>query len=313
MIKIIICIISFIGIMHAASAYNISGYVMDSSTGMPLSGANVATNTSLNTTTDASGFYNFSELSNGTYLIDASLTGYTTSSTEWVIDGTDIDNANITLEPLLVSTYSISGYVLDSSTLEALYGANVTTNTNLQTNSDLAGLYLFSGLTNGSYTINASLLGYTDNSTSQPVSGLDITNANITLSPIPCTDCHYSISYMNNSGRQDLYVNQTMVNESVHASLNCRDCHTGGHNRNYARKMCEDCHANKQNPQTNKSRHNIVSNPRDNYYNGISAANITSCTTCHDSTLYNNAKNTYGKDKGIDCDYCHAFPDNIRE
>lgn len=209
--------------------------------------------------------------------------------------------------------YTISGYVIDSYTTTPLNGSNVTLDTGLLTNTNVSGFYNFFNLVNGNYRINASLFGYFDNSTSKTISGADITDANITLSPIPCTDCHYSFSYMNNSGRQDLYVNQTMVNESVHESLNCRDCHTGGHNRIYARKVCEDCHANKQNPETNKSRHNIVNNPWDNYYNGISAANITSCITCHDSTLYNNAKNTYGKDKGIDCDYCHSFPDNIME
>lgn len=312
--KTVITLILFTSIIHIAAAYYISGYVTDSSTGEPLSNVNVTTNTSLSTITDTSGFYNFTDLDNGTYLINANLTGYSTNSAEWIINGTDIDTANISLMPLLTPTYStISGYVLDSSTLEMLNGANVTTDTSMQTATDLTGFYIFSGLTNGNYIIRASLFTYFDNSTNQTISGADITNANIALTPISCTDCHYNMTYLNSMGKAELYVNQTMVNESVHAALNCRDCHTKGHNSIYARKMCEDCHANQQNPQTNKSRHNIVNNPWNNIYGGISAVNITSCITCHNATLYDNSKNTYGKEKGIDCDYCHTFPDNVIE
>lgn len=214
----------------------------------------------------------------------------------------------------IVSGFDISGYVTDSSTGEPLRGVNMTTNTSLNTTTDTDGFYKFKDLDNGSYQINASLLAYLDNSTNQTIDGADITNANITLTPIPCTDCHYNMTYMESKGKDKLYVNQTMVNESVHAKLNCRDCHTKGHNDSiYARKMCEDCHASKQNPETNKSRHNIVNNPRDNLYNDISVVNITSCPTCHNATLYNNAKNTYSKEKGKDCDYCHTFPDNVIE
>ncbi|VVB85352.1 Cytochrome c7 c [uncultured archaeon] len=121
---------------------------------------------------------------------------------------------------------------------------------------------------------------------------------------------------MNSSGRPDLYVNQTLDNESVHAALNCRDCHTNTTVHPPPKsgwKWCEDCHANQQNPRTNKKRHNIVNNPWNNLYNGISVVNITSCITCHDSTLYNNSINIYGREKGIDCDYCHTFPDNVIE
>ncbi len=135
----------------------------------------------------------------------------------------------------------------------------------------------------------------------------------VTIGVMNCNLCHYDYSYMNSSGRPKLYVNQTFVNESVHAALNCQNCHTDTSAHPPPKsgwKWCEDCHAKQQNPNTNKSRHNIVNNPWNNLFNGISAVNITSCITCHNSTLYNNSKNTYGKQKGIDCDYCHAFPDN---
>ncbi|MDJ1420669.1 MAG: carboxypeptidase-like regulatory domain-containing protein [Candidatus Methanoperedens sp.] len=215
-----------------------------------------------------------------------------------------------------VRSYNISGYVLDSSNLKPLSIANVTTNTSLQTTTDLNGYYNFSGLINGSYMISAGLMGYADNYINRTISGADISYANITLSPLSCTDCHYSISYMNSFDRSDLYVNQTMINDSVHVALSCRDCHTDTSVHPPPKsgwKWCEDCHANTQNPRTDKGRHNIVSNPWNNLYNGVSVVNITSCTTCHDPALYNNSKDTYGKEKGIDCDYCHSFPDNVIE
>ncbi|HYN44792.1 MAG TPA: hypothetical protein VER35_02215 [Candidatus Limnocylindrales bacterium] len=135
-----------------------------------------------------------------------------------------------------------------------------------------------------------------------------------------CQDCHYSWSLMNGSYNKPLsYVNSTLVNASVHANVSCMNCHTyiAGHPDNstypaYGWKWCEDCHANTQDPLNNKSRHLIVDNPWNNLFGGISAVNITDCTTCHNSTLYDNSKNNFGEDKGIDCDYCHSFPDNSR-
>ncbi len=319
----------------SGSTYIISGYVTNASDGSPLSNVNMTTNTSLFTVTNASGFYNFTGLSNGTYAVNANLAGYNTNSTNVTVNGSDFTGANISLsvsngiggngtgvglDAGTGNSYNISGYVLDSYTLNGLGGANVilntSINTSMQSTSNLTGFYIFTGLTNGSYNIKASLSGYPDNSTNITISGADITNAGIylTLLSMQCTDCHYSFSYMNSSGRPDLYVNQTQVNESVHAALDCKDCHTNTAVHPPPKsgwKWCEDCHANQQNPPTNKSRHNIVSNPWNNLYNGISVVNITSCVTCHNPTLYNNSINTYGRESGIDCDYCHTFPDNV--
>lgn len=82
-----------------AVTYNLSGYVTNASSGVGLSGATVQTNTSLSTTTNASGFYNFTGLSNGTYIINASFAGYTTNSINKTINGANITNANISLSP----------------------------------------------------------------------------------------------------------------------------------------------------------------------------------------------------------------------
>ncbi|VVB93081.1 Cytochrome c7 c [uncultured archaeon] len=124
-----------------------------------------------------------------------------------------------------------------------------------------------------------------------------------------CTSCHFSYNYMNSVGKPEQFVNSTMYNNSPHGGLACENCHTKGHNNIGARKACEDCHAVQQNPITDKDRHNITAKPSEYIYNGTSVVNITDCTVCHDSTLYNSATATYGYNKTIDCNYCHTYPD----
>lgn len=97
-------------LMQATINYNqavaeLPGYVTDTSS-VPLSGATVQINTSLPaTTTNATGAYNFTGLSNGTYMINASLTGYITNSINVTISGADNTTANISLSPLPTYLY----------------------------------------------------------------------------------------------------------------------------------------------------------------------------------------------------------------
>ncbi len=161
---------------------SISGYITNKSSGLPLSGATVQTNTSLTTTTNASGGYNFTGLSNGTYIINASLIGYATNSTNVTVSGSDVTNANISLTP--VPTYRLSGYVTNASNGQAIIGATVTTNTSLTTTTNATGYYNFT-LSNGTYLITASMTGYSDNSTTRTVNGGAVSSVNIMLTPTP--------------------------------------------------------------------------------------------------------------------------------
>ncbi len=168
--------------INDTTLYNISGYVTNKSSGLPLSGATVQTNTSLTTTTNATGFYNFTGLSNGTYVINASLTGYGVNSINVAINGAHNTTANISLTP--VPTYQLSGYVTNASNGQAITGAAVTTNTSLSTSTDGTGYYNFT-VGNGTYIITASKPGYNDNSTTGTVSGAAMSNVNILLTPTP--------------------------------------------------------------------------------------------------------------------------------
>ena len=92
-------------INYTSPTYNISGYVTNKSSGLALNVVSVTTKTSLSTTTNSTGYYNFNGLSIGTYLINASLSGYFVNSTTVTISGADITNANISLLQL---TYSLN-------------------------------------------------------------------------------------------------------------------------------------------------------------------------------------------------------------
>ncbi|VVB89373.1 Cytochrome c7 c [uncultured archaeon] len=166
----------------AAATYNISGYIINKSAGQPLTLAIVQTNTSLSTTTNAQGYYVFTGLSNGTYLINASQTGYAVNSTTATISGANKTNVNISLTP--VPAYLLSGYVTNQSSGAAISGATVTTNASQTTTTDGTGFYSF-GEGNGTYLITASKAGYNGNSITRTVNGAAVPNSNITLASQP--------------------------------------------------------------------------------------------------------------------------------
>jgi len=185
----------------------------------------------------------------------------------------------------------------------------------------LANLSVPPEITNGTYApynlsryYNHSLTNYSD-ATCLLCHGTNISsNAGISaflhnITWDSCTSCHYSFDAMNSTDHPERFVDYEMYNASLHRSLTCQNCHTSGHRNIRARKACEDCHAVQENPITDKDRHNITASPSTNLYNGNSVVNITDCTICHNSELYNNSINTYGYGKPKDCDYCHKYPD----
>ncbi len=145
-----------IDINFATSAY-ISGQVATNGTGLSgvtvtLSGTSIGT-----TTTDSNGNYSFTGLSNGSYTVTPSLTGYTFDplSRDITITGPNQTDVNFA-----TSAY-ISGQVATNGT--GLSGVTVTlsgTSTGTST-TDNNGNYSFTDLSNGSYTVTPSLYGYT--------------------------------------------------------------------------------------------------------------------------------------------------------
>ena len=160
--------------------YNISGYVTNTSSGLPLSGATVQTNTSLSTTTNATGFYKFTGVANGTYIVNASLFGYANNSINVTISGADVTNANISLSPLIY--YTLSGHVINATSAAAISGATVTTDTGQTSTTNTTGDYNFT-LISGDYLITASKYGYYENYITETVAGADVADIDIYLTP----------------------------------------------------------------------------------------------------------------------------------
>ena len=158
-----------------AQGFSISGSVSSAGANatVALSGTSDAS-----TTADASGNYTFSGLANGSYTITPSKSGYTftPASQPTTVSGANVTGVNFTAT---AQGFSISGSVSSAgaNATVALSGASAASTT-----ADASGNYTFNGLSNGSYTITPSKLGYTFTPASQPatVSGANVTGVNFT-------------------------------------------------------------------------------------------------------------------------------------
>ena len=81
----------------SATVHNVSGYILESGTG--LSGVTVTDNESIDTTvSNATGYYKLEGYTNQTsYILSASITGYTTNTLQVDFLDTDLTDKNITL------------------------------------------------------------------------------------------------------------------------------------------------------------------------------------------------------------------------
>jgi hypothetical protein len=168
------------------TTYSITGTVGIGSATVALSGT-----ASASTFADSSGTFTFSNLVNGSYSVTPSLAGYTFSPTSQnaTIDGTNVTGMSFTAKAQQPRTYSISGMIAGSSgATVALSGASSATTTT--TNS---GVFTFSALANGSYTVTPSEAGFTFAPTSVAISinGANATGVNFTVNTSAAT--YYSI------------------------------------------------------------------------------------------------------------------------
>lgn len=118
--------------------------------------------------------YSTSFSSPGTYYINVSATDN--------IDTT----VNTTFTVQVGQAYSIGGYVHDTNGT-ALPGITVYDSVDSDV-TNATGYYQVTGYVNGSYTLTASPIGYTEGTVTVTVSGNNIENANITLSEVPPED-----------------------------------------------------------------------------------------------------------------------------
>ncbi len=170
---------------NGAQTYSISGQISVGNSG--LAGVSVALSgpTTAIVTTDGSGNYTFSGLSDGSYTVTPALTGYTFTPTNLAatVSGSDVTGENFTAVATVAPlTYSISGQITFGGSgltgvAVALSGSSAATTT-----TDVSGNYTFSGLSNGSYTVTPAMAGYTFTPTNlaATVSGADVTGKNFT-------------------------------------------------------------------------------------------------------------------------------------
>ena len=174
---------SFTGKYTGVATFSISGAVTSGSS--PLSGVTMTLSgaASKTTTSDANGNYSFAGLSNGSYTITPSKTGYTFTPPNRSVT---VNSSNVTGQDFSATasgggSYSISGQVikvtLGRST--ALSGVTITLSgaISLTTTTDTNGNYSFTGLANDTYTITPSKTGYifTPENISVTISGANVT------------------------------------------------------------------------------------------------------------------------------------------
>ena len=175
--------INFTATAQVGPTFSITGTISPITGGsgstVTLSGAVVAT-----TTTDSAGNYAFAGLSNGTYAVTPSHTGYTfnPSVQQAVVSGASVTGVNFTAQSN--PTFSISGIISPitggSGSTVTLSGAAVAT-----TVADSSGNYAFAGLGSGSYTVTPANAGYTFSPPNQGVtiSTASVGNINFTATP----------------------------------------------------------------------------------------------------------------------------------
>ncbi len=142
----------------SSTTATLTGTVKNSGTGAVISGATVQIDNT-QTTTESNGTYTISNISTGTYTLTVSATGYQSyQGSVNLLEGSN--TKNVTLTPVTTQTGSLTGTVKYGSTtvdgvLVQLQGVgNYTTGTD--------GLYSFTQVSYGTYTLTAMKTGYSD-------------------------------------------------------------------------------------------------------------------------------------------------------
>jgi hypothetical protein len=146
--------------------------------------------------TNTSGNYRFAQVSNGLYTLAPTHPGYifSPSSLAVTVNGASVSGSNFTAEATSATTYGITGTVNGAAAgvIVTLNGANVGSAA-----TDDSGNYGFFGLTSGTYTVSASLDGYTFSQAKTIVLGIvDSTGNNFTAMATPANSKVQLKSYM---------------------------------------------------------------------------------------------------------------------
>ena len=163
----------------------VSGVVTEQASGLPIPGAIVVC-AGQSDVTDTFGAYRIDNIAPGTYLLQASSSGYQTTSVYVIITSGQTATADIALPLIPTITGNIQGVVTDAATsnplpLATVYCAGQTVHT------DANGRYTFSNLAPGSYTVEAHKDGYNSGGLNVNVIAGQTVTANIALTAIVTT------------------------------------------------------------------------------------------------------------------------------
>ncbi|CAG0957191.1 Serine-aspartate repeat-containing protein D [Methanosarcinales archaeon] len=196
----------------SVNTYKISGYKINASDNTGIQGWNITVtngSTPIKTSTDATGYFEFTDLVNGTYNVtEEELPDWinvTPLTQKITIDGRDNLSVNFRNQPR-VYTYRLSGYITNANDNTGLQGWNITiTNgsTPIKTTTDATGYYEFTDLLNGTYTISEELkpewLNVTPLSLNRTILGSNVQNVNFMNKPLEIISDDFSDGTFNTS------------------------------------------------------------------------------------------------------------------
>lgn len=167
----------------------LQGTVTDATTSAAISGVTVTIVGGASTTTNASGFYQFTSVAPGTYNVTAAKTGYNTGTNSSVtVTAGATTTSNFALTATAPTTGTLQGTVTDATTSAAINGATVTIIGGASTTTNASGFYQFTNVTPGTYNITAAKAGYnTGTNTGVSVTAGNTTTSNFALTAAPPT------------------------------------------------------------------------------------------------------------------------------
>ncbi|MGB3182051.1 MAG: carboxypeptidase regulatory-like domain-containing protein [Cyclobacteriaceae bacterium] len=138
---------------------HLAGRITAYESGQPVAGVAIRTNiTGSKTSSDENGYYETPQLDDGTYNFSFTKSGYGVASQEFTITAGELTTGDIQLRQL----GGLKGRVSDYETNEPISGVNIkiSGDTNHDDITDQDGLYSFEGLTEGNYTVIATIGDY---------------------------------------------------------------------------------------------------------------------------------------------------------
>jgi len=143
----------------------IQGTVTDSSTGNPIEGTFVSTDTAQSDTTDVNGDYTLGNVPTGDRTVEALASGYITQQKTTTVTDGGTSTVDFALDPEPTgSAGTIKGTVTDDNTGARLRDVTVITDTGQSATTNKRGMYRIKKVPEGERTVTASKAGYTTQS-----------------------------------------------------------------------------------------------------------------------------------------------------